>query len=157
MPPFFVCFFHCRTVSWAAVETLYWNQKPGFRHGNWKPPGSDICGGGLAHLPAASRRAWTARASPARPEVDSGARFWKRGVLLTPRFFFMGFSCPDCRMAWAAKTHFNSRNDYTVGIKIFQDTSMNRLNNMHRFSCCGAFDPSCQLSTTERETKLTKI
>ena len=22
---------------------------------------------------------------------------------------------------------------------------------MHRFSCCGAFDPSCQLSTTERE------
>ena len=38
-----------------------------------------------------------------------------------------------------------------MGIKIFQDTSMNRPNNMHRFSCCGAFDPSCQLSTTERE------
>ena len=22
---------------------------------------------------------------------------------------------------------------------------------MHRFSCCGAFDPSCQLSTRERD------
>ena len=88
--------------------------------------------GGVAHLPAASRRAWTARASPARPEVDSGARFQKRGVLLTPRFFSWACSISWLLNAMDSITPFSDRNYLRTGITgIVQEDSVKTVKNTH--------------------------